>query len=298
MTTVRSIGRFEYRAPVSLDETLNILETGGPGAKILAGGTDLILQMKYGQVSPSLVVDVKKVPELNRLEWSERGGLHIGAAVPLSSLLTFTAILERYNILAQACSVIGSAQIRNRGTIGGNVCNAAPSADSVPSLMCLGARAVLVSSNETRTIDLNDFFVAPGKTAIGDDELLVEIEVPTPAVPSAGCYLRHTTREEMDIAVVGVASYLTLSPQDNKLKEVRVALGAVAPTPIRAHNAEAFLTGKSVTQDVIEEGAEKTAAEASPISDLRGSAEYRQVLVEVLTRRTLQESCSKLGLKV
>jgi len=182
--------------------------------------------------------------------------------------------------------------------MGGNICNAAPSADSVPSLMCLGAKAVLVSGKGTRTIDLNNFFVAPGETTIGNDELLVEIEVPTPAIPSAGCYMRHTTREETDIAVVGVASFLTLSPQDKKLKEVRIALGAVAPTPIRAHNAEAFLTGKSVAQNIIKEVAGKAAAEADPISDLRGSSEYRRLLVEVLTRRTLQECCGKLGLKI
>ena len=298
MTSIRSISRFEYRAPGSLDETLNILKTNGHGARILAGGTDLILQMKQGQVHPSLVVDVKKVPELNRLEWSEPGGLHVGAVVPLNKLVTFTAILERYNILAQACSLIGSQQIRNRGTIGGNICNAAPSADSVPALLCLGARAVLASSNGTRKIDLNDFFMAPGKTAIGDDELLVEIEVPTPPVLSAGCYLRHTTREEMDIAVVGVASLITLSLQDKTVKEARIALGAVAPTPVRAHNAEAFLVGKSVTPDIIEEAAEKAAVETSPISDLRGSAEYRHEIVKVLTRRTLRKACEELGLKV
>ncbi len=298
MTSIRSIDRFEYRAPGSLDETLNIIRTNGSSTKILAGGTDLILQMKQGQVRPSLVVDVKKVLELNRLEWSESGGLHIGAAVPLSKLLAFSAILKRYRILAQACSVIGSVQVRNRGTIGGNICNAAPSADTAPSLMCLGARAVLVSSNGTRTVNLNDFFMAPGKTAIGDNELLVEIEVPTPAMPSAGCYLRHTTREEMDIAVVGVASCLTLSPQDATIKEARIALGAVAPTPIRVQDAEAFLTGKSATADIIEEAAGKAAAGASPISDLRGSTEYRREMVKVLTRRTLRESCNRLGLKV
>jgi len=298
MTSIRSIGRFEYRAPGSLNETLNILKTNGHGARILAGGTDLILQMKQGQAHPSVVVDIKKVPELNRLEWSEPGGLHVGAAVPLNRLLIFNAILERYDILAQACSLIGSQQIRNRGTIGGNICNAAPSADSVPALLCLGARAILASSNGTRKIDLNDFCMAPGKTAIGDDELLVEIEVPTPPVLSAGCYLRHTTREEMDIAVVGVASLITLSPQDKIVKEARIALGAVAPTPVRAHNAEAFLVGKSVTPDIIEEAAEKAAVEASPISDLRGSAGYRHEIIKVLTRRTLRKACEELGLKV
>ena len=298
MTSIRSVGGFEYRAPGSLDETLDILKMSGSAAKILAGGTDLILQMKQGKVRPSLVVDVKKVPELNRLEWSEPAGLHVGAAVPLSRLLAFPPIQERYSILAQACSVIGSAQIRNRGTIGGNICNAAPSADSVPSLLCLGAMVVLASSKGTRTVYLNEFLVAPGETSIGDDELLVEIEVPTPAMPSAGCYMRHTTREEMDISVAGVASFLTLSPQDETVKEARIALGAVAPTPLRAHNAEALLIGKSVTAGIIKEAAEQAAAESNPISDLRGSAEYRREMVKVLTRRTLRESCGELGLKV
>ena len=298
MTGIRSIERFEYRVPGSLDEALDMLKTNGTSARILAGGTDLILQMKQGQVRPSLVVDVKKLPELNRLEWSESGGLHVGAAVSLNRLLTVDAVLERYSILVQACSVIGSQQIRNRGTIGGNICNAAPSADSVPALLCLGARAVLISSSGTRMIDLNDFFTAPGETAIGDDELLVEIEVPTPTTPSAGCYMRHTTREEMDIAVAGVGSFLTISPQDKKLKEARIALGAVAPTPIRAHKAEAFLIGKSVTRDIIEEAAGQAAAEAEPISDLRGSAAYRREMVKVLTWRTLNASCEELGLEV
>ena len=247
---------------------------------------------------PSLVVDVKKVPELNRLEWSEAGGLHVGAAVPLNKLATFPVILERYSILAQACSVIGSVQVRNRGTVGGNICNAAPSADSAPALLCLGARPVLASSNGTRTIDLNDFFIAPGETAIGDGELLVEIEVPTPPPHSAGYYMRHITREEMDIAVVGVASFITLSAQDKTLKEARIALGAVAPTPMRAYHAESFLTEKSIAMDIIEEAAEKAATEANPISDLRGSAEYRHEMVKVLTRRTLRKSCEELGLKV
>ena len=298
MTGISSMGGFEYRAPGSLDETLGILKASGAGARILAGGTDLILQMKQGQARPSLLVDVKRLPELQRLDWTESGGLRVGASVRLSKLLAFNPIVERYNILAQACSVIGSQQIRNRGTIGGNICNAAPSADSAPALLCLRARAVLASSNSTRSVDLNDFFVAPGKTAIGDDELLVEIEVPTPPMPSAGCYMRHTTREEMDIAVVGVASFLTLSSRENTVEEARITLGAVAPTPVRAHNAEAVLIGKRVTQDNIEEAAGKAAAGASPISDLRGSAEYRREIVRVLVRRTLRKACGELGLEV
>jgi len=296
--STRSIGRFEYRKPGSLRETLRLLSSKGTDARILAGGTDLILQIKQGQISPSLLLDVKDVPELNKLEWTKDGGLHIGAAVPLSKLLTSSIVTKRYGILAQACSVIGSMQIRNRGTVGGNICNATPSADSAPALLCLDAKAIVVSQKKTRKIDLDDFFVAPGKTSMAKGELLVEIEVPTPPARSAGCYMRHTTREEMDIAVTGVASFLVLSPRSKKPKEVRIALGAVAPTPLRAYGAEALLIGKPITEKIIEEVAEKAAKEAKPISDIRASAEYRRELVKVLTRRTLRKSCEMLGIEI
>ncbi len=216
----------------------------------------------------------------------------------MSRLLAFTELPKEFSILLQACSLIGSRQIKNRGTVGGNICNAAPSADSAPPLLCLGARVVLVSRKATRTIALEDFFLGPGKTALAEDELLVEIEVPTPPEPSAGCYLRHTTREEMDIAVAGVASFLTLSPENGRLQSARIALGAVAPTPVRARRAEAILVGKAITPELIQQAADQAAAEADPISDLRGSSEYRRELVRVLTRRTLRRACEELGIEV
>jgi len=289
---------FEYRKPRSLVEALRMLRSGRGQAWILAGGTDLILQMKTGLVFPSAVIDVKEVPELNRLEWTRTGGLHIGAAVPLARLVTFPALQQRYGILAQACSVIGSMQIRNRGTMGGNICNAAPSADSAPALLCLGANAVVASSSGTRKVKLDEFFTGPGKTVLGTYEMLVEVEIPTPPARSAGCYMRHTIREEMDIAMAGVGSFVTLSPRSKRLKEVRIALGAVAPTPMRAYSAEAALTGKIPTRKIIEEAAEQAAEEASPITDIRASAEYRGELVKVLTRRTLRKCCEALGIEI
>jgi CO/xanthine dehydrogenase FAD-binding subunit len=298
MTRFRSIGKFKYQAPDSLPEALKILETPGPAGKILAGGTDLILQMKQGIFRPVSVVDVKQIPELNRLDWDLPGGLRLGAAVPLSRLLAFPALPKAFSILLQACSLIGSWQIKNRGTIGGNLCNAAPSADSAPPLLCLGARVVLASHKATRTMALEDFFLAPGKTALNEDELLVEIEVPNPPTPSAGSYLRHTTREEMDISVAGVASFLTISPENGRLLSARIALGAVAPTPLRASGAESILVGKMVTPKMIEQAAEQAAEEAKPISDLRGSSDYRRELVRVLTRRTLRSACEELGIEV
>jgi len=298
MTEFRSISKFEYQAPDSLSGVLSILQKEKDACKVLAGGTDLILQMKQGLASPSLVIDVKQVPELSRLEWNKKEGLRIGAAVPISQLLVLTGLPKEFDILRQACSLIGSMQIKNRGSIGGNICNAAPSADSAPPLLCLGANVVLMSHQGQRTIPLDKFFLGPGKTALADDELLVEIEVPTPASPSAGSYLRHTTREEMDIAVTGVGSFLTISPETNHIQSARIALGAVAPTPIRALEAETVLQDKEITKAIIEEAAEKAAEEAKPISDLRASSEYRRELVRVLTRRTLLKTCETLGIGI
>ena len=290
--------KFDYQAPSSLEEALSLLDGHRGQMSILAGGTDLIVQMKQGQTCPALIVDVKGIPELNRLEWSEAEGLHIGAAVPLSKLASFPPLMERFGILAQACSIIGSIQVRNRATMGGNVCNAAPSADTPPPLLCLEAKAIVARHNGTRVIPLDDFFLAPGQTALDQNEILVEIEIPTPPASSAGCYLRHTTREEMDIAVAGVASFLVLTPHDNILQDARIALGAVAPTPTRARQAEAILIGRAPTQDIIEETAERVVEAIHPISDMRGSAEYRSELAKVLTRRTLKEACKALGIEI
>lgn len=296
--STRSIGEFKYLKPESLRETLRLLKKKEGMVRVLAGGTDLVLQIKQGQISPSLLLDVKDIPELNELKWNKDSGLRIGAAVPLSRLLESTIVSKRFNILIQACSVIGSTQIRNRGTIGGNICNAAPSADSAPALLCLDANAIIASEKGTHQVNLNKFFVGPGKTCIKTNELLIAIEVPTPPAHSAGCYMRHTTREEMDIAVAGVGCFIVLSPRSKVPKEVRIALAAVAPTPIRVHKAEALLVGKPVTEKVIEQVAEKAAEEARPISDIRASTEYRRELVKVLTRRTLRKSCEILGIEI
>jgi CO/xanthine dehydrogenase FAD-binding subunit len=189
-------------------------------------------------------------------------------------------------------------QIKNRGSVGGNICNAAPSADSAPALLCLDAKAVITSVSGTREVELVDFFLGPSKTCLEPEELLVEIRVPVPPNFSAGCYLRHTTREEMDIAATGVASFIILSPGNKTIKDAKISLGAVAPTPMRAKIAEAEIIGKLATESTIEKAAEKAAAEARPISDLRASAEYRRELVKVLTWRTLKSSCEILGIEL
>jgi len=296
MTDTHPIGKFEYIRPDSLGAALELLRKKGGKIKIMAGGTDLILQMKRREVTPSTVLDIKNIPELNRLEWDRNRGLHIGAAVPLNQLLGYTPLREKFDLIAQACSVIGSMQIKNRGTVCGNICNAAPSADSAPALLCMQAKILLASSNETRSVDLQDFFTGPGKTSIRSGELVVGIEVPNPPDGSVGCYMRHTLREEMDIATAGVAAMLVFSPEKTEIKEARIALGAVAPTPMRARSAEAVLSGKALTVSAIEAASIKAAEEARPVTDMRASAEYRRELVKVLTRRTLQKACESMDI--
>lgn len=293
-----AIGRFEYQAPISLKESLSLLDgRKGPHA-ILAGGTDLIVQMKHGLTCPDLIVDVKRIPELNRLEWSEGNGLNIGAAVPLGKLVTYAPLKDRFGMLTEACSMIGSTQIRNRATLGGNVCTAAPSADCPPALLCLDAKAAVASLQGTRMIPLEDFFLGPGETAMEKGEVLMEIQIPAPPAFSAGCYFRHTSRAEMDIAVAGVASFLVLEPEGKILQDARIALAAVAPTPIRAPQAEAVLIGKAPTQELIREAAERAGAAANAITDIRASIEYRVALVKVLTMRTLGRACKSLGVSI
>jgi carbon-monoxide dehydrogenase medium subunit len=278
---------FEYHSPKSLKEALPLLKGGGRKVKILAGGTDLVVQMKERLEPPSVLVDVKNIPELNHLDMSPDGTLHIGAAVPLSNIIGFLPVIHRFGILHQACSLIGSVQIRNRATMGGNICNAAPSADSAPPLLCLGARAIAANSSGTRAIPLENFFRGPGLTQLSDGELLLEIQIPTPPNPYSGCYLRHTTRQEMDIAVVGAGVLVMMPEQGDQCREVRISLGAVAPTPIRLPGVESFLAGKTLDDTLIAEASEMAAGTASPISDVRASAEYRYELIKVLVNRAL-----------
>jgi carbon-monoxide dehydrogenase medium subunit len=288
---------FEYYSPPVLKEALALLDRYGDQARALAGGTDLIVQMKSGKVRPAAVIDVKNLAELKRLEWKDRETLFIGASVPLSKVAAWPELKARFGLLYDACSMMGSFQLRNRGTVGGNVCNAAPSADSIPPLLCLGARVVIASSKGTRTVPLEGFFLGPGKTVLASDELLLGIEVPAPPAGSAGAYLRHTPRVDMDIAVVGAAAFLVLEEKGSLCKEARIALGAVAPAPIRVPAAEAVLKGRAVTGQTIAEASAKAAETAKPITDVRGSAEYRQELVKVLTTRALKKAWDALQAK-
>jgi CO/xanthine dehydrogenase FAD-binding subunit len=277
--------RFEMALPTSVAACLATLAERGEAARPVAGGTDLLPQMKNSLIKPGWVVDLSGLPELKVLERNEDGALRVGAAVTARALELSPVVREQFQSLAESAGLVGSLQVRNLATLGGNLCNAAPSADMAPPLLALDAVAVIAGPSGRREVPLADFFLGVRRTVLAPNELLVELLVPPTGPHSGGTYVRHTPRRELDIAVVGVASQLTLS--NGTCAKARVALASVAPTPLRAREAEAALEGQTVTPELIARAADLAAAAAKPISDQRGSAEYRTHLVRVLTRRTL-----------
>jgi len=263
----------------------------GPETKLLAGGTDLLPQLKNGLLKPARVVDLSGVARLRAIEPADGQGLRIGSAVTARTLELDRAVRARYLSLAESGALVGSVQVRNLATLGGNLCNAAPSADMAPPLLALDAEAVITGPKGERRVPVATFFTGVHRTVLAPDELLVELVVPAPGPRSGGNYLRHTPRRELDIAVVGVASQLTLA--NGICTKARIALAAVAPVPVRAMAAEQWLEGQPVTPDRIKRAADLAVEVARPISDQRGSAEFRRHLVRVLTRRTLTTALAR-----
>jgi carbon-monoxide dehydrogenase medium subunit len=286
------VRRFELALPRSLDEALRVLSERGSEAKLLAGGTDLLPQLKNGLLKPSWVVDLSGIERVRMLR-ADPSGLRIGAAVSARTLERDATARKTYTSLAESGALVGSVQIRNLASLGGNLCNAAPSADMAPPLLALDAEAVIAGPRGERRVPFTDFFTGVRRTVLAPDEILLEIVIPAPGPRSGGHYLRHTPRRELDIAVVGVASQLTLS--NGTCSKARIALAAVAPVPLRAREAEQVLEGKPVTPEGIERAAEVAVGAATPISDQRGSADYRRHLVRVLTRRTLRTALARAG---
>jgi CO/xanthine dehydrogenase FAD-binding subunit len=287
-TFYRRLPKFNYLAPTTLDEALSLLSEYKGRAKAIAGGTDLVPKLKRREIrAPEYVIDLKGVPGLDEIKY-DAGGLSLGALVTIGMVETSAKIQQKFGILAQAAQSMASPQVRNRGTIAGNICNAVPSADSAPPLLTLGARLKLVSQKSERTVNIEDFFTGPNQTALGDDEILREIQVPDMPTNGKGVYLKLTPRRAMDLAIVGVA--VVVIPQDGICQDIRIALGAVAPTPIRAKKAEAILKGQKFDDALIEKAAKAAAGEAKPIDDHRASAEYRRDMVEVLVRRAVKQA--------
>jgi carbon-monoxide dehydrogenase medium subunit len=285
------VRRFELILPGSVDECVKALAQSGPETKLLAGGTDLLPQLKNGLLKPARVIDLSGVARLRAIEAGNGKGLRIGSAVTARTLELDRSVRASYLSLAESGALVGSVQVRNLATLGGNICNAAPSADMAPPLLALDAEAVITGPKGERRVPIATFFTGVRRTVLAPDEILVEIVVPNPGAHSGGNYLRHTPRRELDIAVVGVASQLTLA--NGICTKARIALAAVAPVPLRATAAEQALEGQAVTADRIKRAADLAVDAARPISDQRGSAEFRSHLVRVLTRRTLTTALAR-----
>jgi aerobic carbon-monoxide dehydrogenase medium subunit len=278
----------DYYEPKTVSEALSLLAKFGDEAKVIAGGTDVMVDIKYKE-EPGCLVNIKKIPGLDKIQ--ENGGsLRVGPLVTIRDIETNSLVRERLPVFWESCHQFASLQIRNTATVGGNICRASPSGETLAPLLVLEAKAKLAFSDGEKTEAFNSFFQGPGKTALGSKGLLTEIEVPYPAPGSRSVYLKHAVRGAMDIAMVGVAVLVTPDTAKNNLQDVRIGLGAVAPTPIRATRTEALLRGKPLTKALIKEAAAMAASESSPISDQRSSAEYRRWIVEALTRNGLEQS--------
>lgn len=278
---------FDFYQPATLQEASRLLKEKGPGGRFLAGGTDLVIAMKEKGLLPKYIVDLKRLPSLSGIRENRDGSISLGALTTLHEIENSTLIKNKYPFLAQSAAEVGSIQIRNRATIGGNLANASPSADTSPALMALGATATIASASGERKIAVEEFFKGPGQNAMNPDEILTEVTIPKTAANLVGDYIKFSPREMMDLAYVGVAVVYSLASNDRKCTGVRIVLGAVAPTPIRAKRAEAVLEGQVLSEALAAKVGQIAAEEAKPISDVRSSADYRRAMVGTMTKRAV-----------
>lgn len=281
---IRPLPKFDYFSPSSLDETFKLLKDYQGKARLLAGGTDLLVKMKKRALSADAIIDLNKISELSFIELADNY-LHIGGLTKLAAIGESSIVKERAPALAEAVNVLASPQIRNRATIAGNLCNASPAADTAPPLLALDASVKLQSAGGERIVTLSQFFLGPEQTVTKPDEVLTEVIIPLPEGASA--FIKLGKRKAFTLSIASVAAFARVN--NGKFKEVRVALGAVAPTPMRAGKVEEALKGKDVNEENIEKAAQLVKEECCPITDVRASAEYRTEMSYVLTKRALRK---------
>ena len=281
----------DYASPSSLSEAVDLLAQHGDRARILAGGTDIIVQLRTGRRTPDLLIDAKTIPELNEMTYDPSAGLTLGATVSCYQIYGDKAVSKAYPGLIDSASLIGGTQIQGRASIGGNLCNAVPSADSVPGLIAMGVSCKITGPNGTREVPVEDFCTAPGKNVMQPNELLVSLHFPPPKPNFGVNYIRFIPRNEMDIAVAGVGVSVELD--NNTFKSARIAMAAVAPTPLFVKEAGDALVGKPVNEESVQLAANIASDAAKPITDMRGTIEYRKHLCEVLSRRALNTAIER-----
>tara|TARA_A100001037_G_C15152355_1_gene640280 strand:+ start:7132 stop:8043 length:912 start_codon:yes stop_codon:yes gene_type:complete len=283
----------DYAVPNTVEEAIEILSSKGDKARVLAGGTDLLVQLRGGRYSLDTVVDVKNIDAMNTYTFDSSKGLEIGAAVELYRIYQDPELVGIFPGLMDSATLIGGIQIQGRATFGGNLCNSAPSGDGIPALIAHNAVCNITGKNGSRQLSVEEFCIGPGRNAMDNGEILVSISVPIPPKGFGANYQRFIPRNEMDIAVVGVGTSVVLDDNGTKFESARIALASVGPTPIFVSDAGEFLTGKEINDDNIAQAAQMAKNAATPITDMRGTVDQRKHLVEVFTRRTLEESIAR-----
>jgi len=273
--------------PKSVKEAIALLSDHGEKAEVIAGGTDLLVRMKRGDAFPDYLINLEGLKGLEYIRYDEKKGLRIGARTPIHEIVESPLLEDKFDIIAQAARTLGTPTIRRQATIGGNLCNAAPSADMAPALIVLGAQLKIEGSEGQKVMAVEDFFIGPGETKLKRNEILTEIQVPDPIPSSRTVYLKQTQTQGAGLALVGVAAMIVM--ENDVITDVKMSLGAVAPTPIRAKKAEATLKGKKQDDSLLETCAEAALQESSPIDDVRSSADYRKKLIKVLVKRALEQ---------
>lgn len=286
--------KFDYIAAQSLDEASNLLVELGPTARIMAGATDLVIPMKDHAVKPEpeYLIDIKKLPDLDQLEYSEEEGLKIGALTTLRAIEHSPLVKQVNPAVAVAAKSIASTQIRAKGTMVGNICNASPSCDSGPIVLASDARILYHGQDGDREMKAGEFFKGVKKTALEPGDIVTAIVFPPLKKNQKAVYIKHSVRKAMDLAIVGVA--VVIAVENGICTDARIAVGAVAATPIRTPKSEAFLVGKKLADEVIEEAAQLTMESCSPISDIRASKEYRSAMVKVFTKRAIKKALEEM----
>ncbi len=282
--------RFEYHEPDTLEEALRLLSELGGKAKVLAGGTDLLVRMKLHVERASHVISIARIPGMDSIIPRNGHAITVGAGVTAAALSRNELLLDRFTPLALAGGRLGAPMIRNRATVGGNLVNARPAADLAPACMVLNATLKLKSASSERDVSVNEFFRGPGESSIQANELMVSLNMDTPPPWSGGSFIKLGTRKTLEISMVNVATTLTLESPDGPITAARIALGAVAPTPVRAYAAEELLVGQTPSEDLFKQAGEVGVGMCSPITDHRGTMEYRCMMIEVLVKRALGQA--------
>ncbi len=293
MTARPGLPSFDYVRAKALNEVHRLLEEHGEAARLLMGGTDLFVRMRDGFISPQIVVDVKHLPGMRDILYDEQTGLTVGAAATMNEVAGHSEVQAHYPLLAEAANSVASYQLRNRATLGGNLSNGSPAADTAPATLLLEGRIVLYGQNGEREVPVDEFFLGPGKTAMQAGELMMAVRFPVPPAGSAGRYLKLGRNKAGDLAIAGVAVFGFPDGTTSGYR-FRIGLASVAPVPLRALKAEEVLATSPPGEETFALAAEKAMSAASPINDVRASAAYRRAMVRNLTLRGLREVWEQL----